>query len=77
MESQQVGNAPQNVQVHTNNDFFKQYMQINADFKNGLSRQLDTGDVVSRIHHLSIYIYIFFCSGLLTRGRKFLICCNN
>ena len=35
MESQQVGDAPQNVQVHTNN-IFLQYMQINADFMNGL-----------------------------------------
>ena len=41
MESQQVGDAPQNVQVHPNNEFL-QYMQINADFMNGLSRQLDT-----------------------------------
>ena len=31
MESQQVGDAPQNVQVHPNNEFL-QYMQINADF---------------------------------------------
>ena len=28
-------------------------MQIKADFINGLSRQLDTSDVVSRIHHFS------------------------
>ena len=28
-----------------------QYMQINADFMNGLSIQLDTSDVVSRIHN--------------------------
>ena len=28
-------------------------MQINADFMNGLSRQLDTSDVVSRIHNFS------------------------
>ena len=52
MESQQVGDAPQNVQVHPNNEFL-QYMQINADFMNGLSRQLDTSDVVSRIHNFS------------------------
>ena len=52
MESQQVGDAPQNVQVHPNNEFL-QYMQINADFMNGLSRQLDTSDVVSRIHIFS------------------------
>ena len=32
MESQ--GDAPQNVQVHPNNEFL-QYMQINADFMNG------------------------------------------
>ena len=44
--------APQNVQVHPNNEFL-QYMQINADFMNGLSRQLDTSDVVSRIHNFS------------------------
>ena len=50
MESQ--GDAPQNVQVHPNNEFL-QYMQINADFMNGLSRQLDTSDVVSRIHNFS------------------------
>ena len=31
MESQQVGDAPQNEQVHSNNEFL-QYMQINADF---------------------------------------------
>ena len=52
MESQQVGGAPQNVQVHPNNEFL-QYMQINADFINGLSRQLDTSDVASGIHHFS------------------------
>ena len=37
MESQPI-DAPQNVQVHPNNEFL-QYMQINADFMNGL---LDT-----------------------------------
>ena len=52
MESHQVGDSPQNVQVHPNNEFL-QYMQINADFMNGLSRQLDTSDVVSRIHNFS------------------------
>ena len=52
MESQQVGNAPQNVQVHPNNEFI-QYMQINADFMNGLSRQFEISNVVSRIHHFT------------------------
>ena len=33
MDSQQVGDAPQNVQVHPHNEFL-QYMQINADFMN-------------------------------------------
>ena len=51
MESQPI-DAPQNVQVHPNNEFL-QYMQINADFMNGLSRQLDTSDVVSRIQNFS------------------------
>ena len=52
MESQQVGDATHNVQVHPKNEFL-QYMQINADFMNGSSLQLDTSDVVSRTHNFS------------------------